>query len=322
MVTCLVAPARPKAAFTQIVAGRQLDGAWNLRVRSRRGAAACRRGQAGRQRPARSVRSAPHRRPRRGGPQGPACGADRRQAAPAASLDTGAPCGVGSVLAGGGASEARFGAIKPCEKMSSPMPCAPAPRRAGGEGQRQSHDEARNRRHRRGPILRNGIIASGRGKPARMANSRHGSGSMDDGLADYLTTRRTIPASQLGDAGARRGDAPRDADHRRAGARPRQARALALHRLRPAGAREGGRRAGRDRRAASRREGAADPDAKAKGFADAPLVVAVVSAPIVDHPKIPLWEQQLSAGCVALNLIHAAAAYGFSAQMADRLVRL
>jgi nitroreductase len=53
---------------------------------------------------------------------------------------------------------------------------------------------------------------------------------------------------------------------------------------------------------------------KARGFADAPLVVGVVSAPILDHPKIPLWEQQLSAGAVCLNLVHAAHAFGFSAQ--------
>jgi nitroreductase len=39
----------------------------------------------------------------------------------------------------------------------------------------------------------------------------------------------------------------------------------------------------------------------------------VISAPIADHPKIPLWEQQLSSACVALNLVNAAAAYGFSA---------
>ena len=39
----------------------------------------------------------------------------------------------------------------------------------------------------------------------------------------------------------------------------------------------------------------------------------MISAPIADHPKIPLWEQQLSSACVALNLLHAADAYGFSA---------
>ncbi len=40
----------------------------------------------------------------------------------------------------------------------------------------------------------------------------------------------------------------------------------------------------------------------------------MISAPIVDHPKIPLWEQQLSAGAVCLNLLHAAQAHGFAAQ--------
>jgi len=40
----------------------------------------------------------------------------------------------------------------------------------------------------------------------------------------------------------------------------------------------------------------------------------VVSSPTPDHPKIPLWEQELSAGAVCLNLLHAAQANGFSAQ--------
>ncbi|SEQ10210.1 Nitroreductase [Faunimonas pinastri] len=50
---------------------------------------------------------------------------------------------------------------------------------------------------------------------------------------------------------------------------------------------------------------------KAKQFAEAPLVVGVFSAPIMDHPKIPLWEQQLSVGAVCLNLLHAANSHGF-----------
>ena len=53
---------------------------------------------------------------------------------------------------------------------------------------------------------------------------------------------------------------------------------------------------------------------KTRGLMDAPLIVGVVSAPVADHPKIPLWEQQLSAGAVCLNLIHAAAAHGLAAQ--------
>lgn len=47
-------------------------------------------------------------------------------------------------------------------------------------------------------------------------------------------------------------------------------------------------------------------------FLRAPVVVAVVSR-AAPHPKIPEWEQVLSAGAVCLNLIHAAAAHGFRA---------
>jgi nitroreductase len=47
-------------------------------------------------------------------------------------------------------------------------------------------------------------------------------------------------------------------------------------------------------------------------FLRAPLVVAVVSR-AAPHPKIPEWEQVLSAGAVCLNLVHAAAAHGFAA---------
>ncbi len=47
-------------------------------------------------------------------------------------------------------------------------------------------------------------------------------------------------------------------------------------------------------------------------FTRAPVVVAVVSR-AAPHPKIPEWEQVLSAGAAALNLVHAANAFGFSA---------
>lgn len=43
----------------------------------------------------------------------------------------------------------------------------------------------------------------------------------------------------------------------------------------------------------------------------APLVVAVVSRPR-PHPKVPEWEQILSAGAACMNLLHAARAYGFA----------
>ncbi|RZJ26755.1 MAG: nitroreductase [Brevundimonas sp.] len=43
-----------------------------------------------------------------------------------------------------------------------------------------------------------------------------------------------------------------------------------------------------------------------------PLTVLVISSP-VDSQKVPVWEQQLSAGAVCMNLEHAANALGFSA---------
>ena len=47
-------------------------------------------------------------------------------------------------------------------------------------------------------------------------------------------------------------------------------------------------------------------------FSRAPLVIAVVSKAAL-HPKIPVWEQQLSAGAVCMNLLSAAAALGYGA---------
>lgn len=42
----------------------------------------------------------------------------------------------------------------------------------------------------------------------------------------------------------------------------------------------------------------------------APALVLLVSTPVTDS-KIPLWEQQLSAGAAAMNLLHAVHAHGF-----------
>jgi nitroreductase len=47
-------------------------------------------------------------------------------------------------------------------------------------------------------------------------------------------------------------------------------------------------------------------------FSMAPLVVGVVST-AANHVKIPLWEQELSAGAVCENLVMAAHALGFAA---------
>lgn len=44
----------------------------------------------------------------------------------------------------------------------------------------------------------------------------------------------------------------------------------------------------------------------------APVTVLVISTP-VDSQKVPVWEQQLSAGAVCMNIEHAANALGYSA---------
>jgi len=47
-------------------------------------------------------------------------------------------------------------------------------------------------------------------------------------------------------------------------------------------------------------------------FTDAPLVIAVVSK-TSQHPKVPAWEQELSAGASCMNIVHAAHALGYAA---------
>ncbi|MBB5745429.1 nitroreductase family protein [Brevundimonas variabilis] len=42
-----------------------------------------------------------------------------------------------------------------------------------------------------------------------------------------------------------------------------------------------------------------------------PVSILVLSVPVAGHP-VPVWEQELSAGAVCMNLEHAAAAFGFS----------
>lgn len=48
-------------------------------------------------------------------------------------------------------------------------------------------------------------------------------------------------------------------------------------------------------------------------FTRAPVIIGVVSR-AAEHPKIPVWEQELSAGAVCMNLVTGAAAMGFVSQ--------
>ena len=56
----------------------------------------------------------------------------------------------------------------------------------------------------------------------------------------------------------------------------------------------------------------AEIDAEKHRLMDAPLVIGVVSF-TRPHPKVPPWEQQLSAGASAMNIVTAATALGYGA---------
>ncbi|MTI42233.1 nitroreductase [Roseibium hamelinense] len=67
---------------------------------------------------------------------------------------------------------------------------------------------------------------------------------------------------------------------------------------------------------AERREGPLDEarrDQELTRFTRAPVVIGVISSAAI-HPKIPVWEQELSAGAVCMNMVSAAAASGFASQ--------
>jgi len=56
----------------------------------------------------------------------------------------------------------------------------------------------------------------------------------------------------------------------------------------------------------------AEIDVEKRRLTDAPLVIAVVSF-TKPHPKVPAWEQELSAGASAMNIVTAATALGYGA---------
>jgi nitroreductase len=57
---------------------------------------------------------------------------------------------------------------------------------------------------------------------------------------------------------------------------------------------------------------AADIEVERRRLTDAPLVVGIVSF-TKPHPKVPAWEQELSAGASAMNIVTAATALGYGA---------
>jgi nitroreductase len=56
----------------------------------------------------------------------------------------------------------------------------------------------------------------------------------------------------------------------------------------------------------------ADLDGAKHSLMEAPLVIGVVSA-TKPHPKVPPWEQELSAGASCMNIVSAATALGYGA---------
>jgi len=56
----------------------------------------------------------------------------------------------------------------------------------------------------------------------------------------------------------------------------------------------------------------AEVDIEKRRLTDAPLVIGVVSF-TKPHPKVPPWEQELSAGASAMNMVIAATALGYGA---------
>ena len=56
----------------------------------------------------------------------------------------------------------------------------------------------------------------------------------------------------------------------------------------------------------------AEVDVEKRRLTDAPLVIGVVSL-TKPHPKVPPWEQELSAGASAMNIVTAATALGYGA---------
>jgi nitroreductase len=56
----------------------------------------------------------------------------------------------------------------------------------------------------------------------------------------------------------------------------------------------------------------AEIDVEKRRLTDAPLVIGIVSF-TKPHPKVPPWEQELSAGASAMNIVTAATALGYGA---------
>jgi nitroreductase len=131
---------------------------------------------------------------------------------------------------------------------------------------------------------------------------------------DFLVARRSTPARQLGEPGP---DATQLQRLLAAAIRVPDHGKLAPWRLlliRGEARRQLGAALAELHRRKDPAVAAAQLDKDRERFAFAPLAIAVIARLAPDHPKIPLQEQLLSAGCVAYNLLLGAQALGFGAQ--------
>ena len=137
---------------------------------------------------------------------------------------------------------------------------------------------------------------------------------MASSIVDFLLTRKSPPISELAEPGPRESEieqmiraASRVPDHGRL-----QPWRFILYRG------EARKRVGEGLAAlAEEREGPlseARREQERTRFSRAPLVVGVVSVPR-SNPKIPQWEMFVSGGMAAMNLIHAASALGYGANV-------
>ncbi|MAU21508.1 MAG: nitroreductase [Martelella sp.] len=134
----------------------------------------------------------------------------------------------------------------------------------------------------------------------------------NDTLIDFLKTRRSTPVLQLAAPGPERGEieemltiASRVPDHGK----------LAPWRFivfAGAAREEAGEKLAEIMKADDPEASAERLKLERERLTRAPLVIAVVSRAAV-HPKIPEWEQVMSAGAVCYNLVVAANAFGYGA---------
>src|SRR5579885_2173486 len=131
---------------------------------------------------------------------------------------------------------------------------------------------------------------------------------------DFLVARRSTPARQLGEPGP---DATQLQRLLAAAIRVPDHGKLAPWRLlliRGEARRQLGAALAELHRRKDPAVAAAQLDKDRERFAFAPLAIAVIARLAPDHPKIPLQEQLLSAGCVAYNLLLGAQTLGYGAQ--------